>query len=54
MTWEYKNPDKPGKYVVQTKTKMGYTNTMSANWTGQKWSFQNQIFYRYLKENEEL
>jgi hypothetical protein len=50
MNWVYKNPPVVGNYVVQTKTKAGKINTMSANWTGKNWSFTNQLFYRYLKE----
>jgi hypothetical protein len=51
MGWSYDNPDKPGKYVVQTKSTVLKTiHTLSAQFSNDKWSFKNQVFYRYLKE----
>lgn len=54
MTWIYTNPTGAGKYVVQTKTPMGRTNTMEATWSGKNWSFTNQLFYRYLQQRKRL
>lgn len=52
MEWMYKSPEATGKYIVETKTIMGGTNVMKSfyNKKTEKWSFKNQIFYRFLKE----
>lgn len=54
MTWKEELPTKAGKYVVQTKTKiLGTINTLDATFnpnSKNKWSFNNQNFYRYLDE----
>ena len=50
MRWMYEEPTKAGKYVVQTKTEFGNSNTLNSHFNGEKWSFKNQQFYRYLKE----
>lgn len=52
MEWDYNLPKKEGKYVVQTKTSFGSSNTLKSYFNGKKWSFTNQLFYRYLKEDE--
>jgi hypothetical protein len=49
MDWIYTNPEKPGKYVVQTKSTLK-THTLSSQFNDNGWSFKNQVFYRYLKE----
>jgi hypothetical protein len=54
MRWIYENPLSEGKYVVQTKTSKGKTNTMESHWTGKNWSFTNQVFYRYLQQRKRL
>lgn len=43
-------PDKPGKYIVRTKTQMG-NNRFDCEWTGKHWSCNNQIVTEWLKEN---
>jgi hypothetical protein len=50
MEWINKEPDSPGKYIVETRTKMGNTNRLESYFNGKSWSFTNQIFVRYLKE----
>ena len=50
MEWVNTNPNKPGKYIVETKTTMGNVNRFEAYFNGKSWSFTNQIFVRYLKE----
>jgi hypothetical protein len=50
MEWVTSNPSKEGKYIVETKTKMGNTKRLEAYWNGKSWSFTNQLFVRYLKE----
>lgn len=50
MEWLTTNPKNPGKYIVETKTRMGNTNRFESYWNGESWSFTNQVFVRYLKE----
>jgi hypothetical protein len=50
MEWLTTNPESPGKYIVETKTRMGNTNRFESYWNGESWSFTNQVFVRYLKE----
>jgi hypothetical protein len=50
MEWLTTNPEKPGKYLVETITTMGNTNRFESYWNGDKWSFNNQTFVKYLKE----
>ena len=50
MEWLTTNPKSPGKYIVETKTRMGNTNRIESYWNGESWSFTNQVFVRYLKE----
>ena len=50
MKWINTNPDKPGKYIVKTKTMMGNTNKFESYFNGKTWSFSNQTFVEYLKE----
>ena len=57
MVWSKEIPDKPGKYIVQTKSNiLGIIRTMDAILSFNKgrasWSFNNQSFYQYLKWNE--
>jgi hypothetical protein len=51
MEWTNISPEKPGKYIVETKTMMGNTQRLESYWNGKSWSFTNQVFVRYLKEN---
>jgi hypothetical protein len=51
MEWTTNNPETPGKYIVETKTMMGNIHRLEAHWNGKSWSFTNQVFVRYLKEN---
>ncbi|TXG83056.1 MAG: hypothetical protein E6R13_04265 [Spirochaetes bacterium] len=50
MEWLSTHPDKPGKYLVVTRTMMGNINRIEATWNGKSWSFTNQVFVKYLKE----
>ena len=56
MEWVYTLPEKSGKYVVQTKSvPLEIVRTVDSVLTFDKkkkpsWSFNNQVFYRYLKE----
>lgn len=50
MEWVNKQPEKSGKYVVETKTQMGNTHRIEAYWNGKSWNFSNQLFVKYLKE----
>ena len=50
MEWVNTNPDKPGKYIVETKTMLGNCNRFEAYYNGKTWSFDNQTFVKYLKE----
>lgn len=50
MEWININPDKPGKYIVETKTMIGNTNRLESYFNGKSWGFTNQIFIKYLKE----
>jgi len=55
MVWSKEIPDKPGKYIVQTKSNiLGIIRTMDAILSFNKgrasWSFNNQSFYQYLKQ----
>lgn len=57
IKWEASLPEKPGKYIVKTKSfVLGTENVMYAIFhideRGRShWSFKNQIFIEYLKEN---
>jgi hypothetical protein len=51
MEWSTSNPEKPGKYVVETKTMMGNTHRLESYWNGKSWNFSNQKFVKYLKES---
>ena len=53
MQWINSNPEKPGKYIVETKTMMGNTNRFESYFNGKAWRFTNQVFVRYLKEDGE-
>lgn len=50
MQWTTDNPEKPGKYIVETRTMMGNTNRFESYWNGKSWRFTNQVFVKYLKE----
>lgn len=50
MEWLSTQPEKPGKYLVVTRTMMGNINRLEATWNGKSWSFTNQVFVKYLKE----
>ncbi len=56
FTWSEQLPDKPGKYIVKTVSKLlGTEHVMFAhlhiNEKGEKnWSFKNQLFKSYLLE----
>lgn len=50
MRWTTDNPREPGKYVVETVTKMGRVQRIESNWNGRTWGFTNQLFVRYLDE----
>jgi len=55
LQWIYTLPNISGNYVVQTKTPMGKILTLQSNLTFDSknkphWSFNNQTFYRYLKQ----
>ena len=50
MEWLTSEPEKPGKYIVETKTMMKGRNRFDAYWNGKSWSFTNQTFVKYLKE----
>ena len=55
MTWETAVPSKAGEYIVQTKSTIFKTiKTLDAKLSFNKkkpmWSFNNQTFYRYLKQ----
>lgn len=55
MVWSGEIPDKPGKYIVQTKSnKLKTIRTMDAILSFNKgkatWSFSNQSFYQFLKQ----
>jgi len=54
MRWIYELPPKPGTYLVETTTPMGKHNTMRAHYNGKNWSFNNQVFWRYLQERRFL
>ena len=57
MEWSNEIPEKDGKYIVKTvstvlKTENVMYATLHTNEKGQKiWSFKNQLFKEYLKEN---
>ena len=51
MEWLTSNPEKKGNYIVETKTTMGRKNRFESYWNGKSWSFTNQVFVKYLKEN---
>lgn len=50
MEWVSTNPEKPGNYIVETITMMGNRNRFEAHYNGKTWSFTNQTFVKYLKE----
>ena len=55
MKWSKEIPKESGKYIVQTKSNvLKIIRTLDATLTFNKnkpnWSFNNQIFYKYLKE----
>jgi hypothetical protein len=50
MEWLTSEPEKPGKYIVETKTMMGNRNVIEAFWNGEGWSFTRQTFVKYLKQ----
>lgn len=50
IEWTTDNPEKPGKYIVETRTTMGNTNRFESYWNGKSWRFTNQVFVKYLKE----
>ncbi len=50
MKWRTDNPPVTGKYIVETKTTMGHTHRLEASWNGKTWSFNNQLFQRWLDE----
>lgn len=50
MKWRTDNPPVTGKYIVETKTTMGHIHRLEANWNGKSWSFNNQLFERWLDE----
>ena len=52
MEWVSTNPDKSGKYIVETKTMMGNSNKFEAYYNGKTWNFTNQTFVKYLKEDQ--
>ncbi len=55
MIWCYTIPKEEGTYLVETTTPMGKHNTMRAKLSFNKgkpsWSFNNQVFWRYLDES---
>ena len=51
MEWMTDKPKLPGKYIVETKTTMGNVNRFEAYFNGRTWSFTNQTFVKYLKED---
>lgn len=53
MKWVEGDPEKPGKYVVETQTLSRHfkqIRRLESYWNGKNWSFRNQKFLRYLKE----
>lgn len=50
MKWRTDNPPVTGKYIVETKTPMGNIHRLEASWNGKTWSFNNQLFQRWLDE----
>ena len=59
MKWNYSNPTKQGKYIVETKTTMGRIHRLEATYTPDEknptkgsWSFTNQTFVRWLDETQ--
>ena len=54
MKWIYKEPKTPGTYLVETKTPMGRQIAMRAYFSGKSWTFNNQVFWRYLDEEPEV
>ncbi len=57
MEWSNELPEKDGKYIVKTESTLLKTEhvmyaTLHTNEKGQKiWSFKNQSFKSYLKDN---
>lgn len=57
MEWLTTNPEKPGRYIVETISYF-WTNMLTrsknhrleAYWNGKSWNFTNQTFVKYLKE----
>jgi hypothetical protein len=50
MKWIYINPTISGYYIVQTTTSFSNNNTLEAYFNGKKWSFSNQVLFRYLEQ----
>ena len=50
MKWRTDNPPVTGKYIVETKTTMGNIHRIESTWNGKTWSFNNQLFQRWLDE----
>lgn len=50
MKWRTDNPPVTGKYIVETKTTMGNIHRIESTWNGKSWSFNNQLFERWLDE----
>jgi hypothetical protein len=51
IEWVSSQPEKAGKYVVETKTQMGNVHRIESHFNGKSWNFTNQIFIKYLKES---
>lgn len=52
MEWSNTLPTKEGKYIVQTKSMMGNFRVIEAYYNGKHWNFSNQIFVKYIKDDE--
>lgn len=44
-------PDKIGKYVVETITSFGNKHKFECYWNGKSWSVSNQKVVKWLKED---
>ena len=54
MEWTTEKPKSSGKYVVRTTTKMGNHRKLESTYNADtgKWSFNNQLFHKYLNESK--
>lgn len=52
MIWSTEQPEKSGKYIVETISMMGNKKKLESTYDKKtnKWRFSNQIFNRYIKE----